>query len=263
MMLEPFNKANCLALLNTLFPPVHRDSPAPTQRCSIAALQTHRDTFFGLITNFETDPSILEPIMAQGARPGEENGWPALHETIDRYLTAVLETIDECTLVNEPCQIGSSGVQRRLDSGISFETSFETRPVGPLSEEAEKEAEKPLPYFPELKHSASKYGSFLDRFAISGWNRKKDLAKGQEKQDKKEQDKQEKELARSLKKMQSCKELGTKTSSIKASVRFNKNFSFELSDEKRARMIQEAKSRKAPAVEAEAEAAESMIGQAI
>ncbi|KAJ5130573.1 uncharacterized protein N7515_006612 [Penicillium bovifimosum] len=252
MMLEPFNKANCLALLNTLFPPIHPGSTAPTQQCSIAALQAHRDTFFSLITNFEADPSILEPIMAQGARPGEENGWPALHEAIERYMTAVLETIDECTLVTEPCQIGSSGVQRRIDSGISFTS----RPSGPSFEEAEKEDEKPLPHFPELRQSASKYGSFLDRFALSGWNKKKDLAKEQGKQNKKEQSKQEKELARSLKKMQSCKEL----SSTKASARFNKKFSFELTDEKRARMIHEAKSRKASI---DSGVAEPVIGQAI
>ncbi|KAJ5551114.1 hypothetical protein N7535_000943 [Penicillium sp. DV-2018c] len=248
MMLEPFNKANCLALLNTLFPPVHRDSPVPTQQCSVAALQAHRDTFFGLITNYEADPSILEPIIAQGARNGEENGWPALHESIDRYLTAVLETIDECTLVSEPCQIGRSGVQRRIDSGISFQS----RPDYSISEDAEKETEKPLPHFPELKQCASKYGSFLERFALSGWNKKKD-------QNKKGQDKQEKELARSLKKMQSCKDLD----SSKASARFNKKFSFEMSDEKRSRMIHEAKSRKAPMTEVKVEAAEPMIGQAI
>lgn len=240
MMLEPFDKANCLALLNTLLPPVHRDSPTPTQQLSTVTLEHHRDTFFKFITSFEANPSILEPIIMQGVRPGDENGWPALHDTIDRYLTAVLEMIDECAMINEPCQIGKSGVQRRTDSGISF---------GPRPTSSQSlDEEKPLPQFPELTESTSKHGSFLERFAIS-W-KKKDSKKEQKKEQKNED-------ARSLKKMQSCKDF----SSVKNSGRFGKKFSFDLTEEKRLRMINEAHTRRA-ATRPESEAAQP-IGQAI
>ncbi|KAJ5773625.1 hypothetical protein N7457_008521 [Penicillium paradoxum] len=238
MMLEPFNKANCLALLNTLLPPVHRDSPTPTQQLSTVTLEHHRDTFFKFITTYEANPTILDPIIMQGARPGDENGWPALYDTIDRYLTAVLDMIDECTLINEPCQVGKSGAQRRTDSGISFGP----RPASSHS----LEAEKPLPHFPEMSHNTSKHGSFLDRFALAWKKRDKDPKK-----------EQQKEATRSLKKMQSCKDL----SSTKSSGLFTKKFSFDLTEEKRLRMIHEAHSRKA-AMENEIEATQP-IGVAI
>ncbi|CAI7579896.1 unnamed protein product [Penicillium glandicola] len=235
MMLEPFDKPNCLALLNTLLPPLHRDSSTPTQQLSTATLGHHRDTFFKFITTFESDPSILEPIMAQGARPGEENGWPALYDTIDRYLNAVLEMIDECGLINEPGQIGKSGVQRRTDSGISFGPDFGPCPASSHA----SDTDKPLPHFPEPGTSTSKHGSFLERFSsLSTWGKKKDPKKEQQKE-------QQREFARSLKKMQSCKEFNSRAGSIKSSVMFNTNISFDLTDDKRRRLIDEAQARKA------------------
>lgn len=251
MMLEPFNKANCLALLNTLFPPLHRDSSTPTQQLSTAILGNHRDTFFRFITTFESDPSILEPIMKQGARPGDENGWPALYDVVDRYLNAALEMIDECTLINDPSQISKSGVQRRTDSGISFGPDFGPCPGSSNS----SDTEKPLPQFPELNTGTSKHGSFLERFAsLSGWGKKKDPKKEQQKE-------RQREFERSLKKMQSCREFHSRASSTKSktSTKFKATISFDLTDDKRRRLIDEAQARKA--VDA-AEATQS-IGQAI
>ncbi|KAJ5960508.1 uncharacterized protein N7479_007658 [Penicillium vulpinum] len=249
MMLEPFDKANCLALLNTLLPPLHRDSSTPTQQLSTGTLEHHRNTFFKFITTFEADPSILEPIMKQGARPGEENGWPALYETIDRYLNAVLEMIDECMLINEPGQINKSGVQRRTDSGISFGPDFGPCPtISPCSD-----TEKPLPHFPEPNTGTSKHGSLLDRFAsFSGWGKKKDPQREQERE-------QQREFTRSLRKMQSYRSFNSGASSTKKSAKFNGNISFELTDDKRRRLIDEAQARKA----ADASESAQNIGQAI
>ncbi|KGO78225.1 hypothetical protein PITC_035930 [Penicillium italicum] len=255
MMLEPFDKANCLALLNTLLPPLHRESSIPTQQLSTAILGNHRDTFFKFITTFESDPSILEPIMKQGARPGDENGWPALYDVLDRYLNAALEMIDECTLINDPSQISKSGVQRRTDSGISFGPDFGPCPGSSHS----SDTEKPLPQFPEPNTSTSKHGSFLERFAsLSAWGKKKDPKKEQQRE-------QQREFERSLKKMQSCRELHSRTSttkstkSAKASARFNATISFDLTDDKRRRLIDEAQARKA----VDAAVAAQSIGQAI
>ncbi|CDM34014.1 hypothetical protein DTO013E5_1744 [Penicillium roqueforti] len=254
MMLEPFDKANCLALLNTLLPPVHRDSSTPTQQLSTATLGLYRDTFFKYITTFEADPSIVEPIIQQGAAPGDENGWPALHATIERYMNAALEMIDECVLINEPCQITKSGVQRRTDSGISFGVDFGPCPTISHS----SDTEKPLPHFPEPTIGTSKHGSFLERFSsLSAWGKKKDPKK-----------EQQKEFARSLKKMQSLGKLTSPTSSAKSSTKsiksvktppkFKANISFDLTEDKRRRLIDEAQARKAVGA---TEAAES-IGQA-
>jgi hypothetical protein len=247
MMLGPFNKANCLAMLNTLLPPVRYDSSTPTQQLTPKILENHRDAFFKFISNFEAHPEILEPVMSQGARPGEDNGWPALYDTLDRYLDAVLEMIDECALINEPSQVGKSGHSRRTDSGISFGP----RPASCHSEETEK----PLPNFPEPAEGPSKHGSLLERFAhsMSVWGKKKDPKKEQQKD-------QQKELARSLKKMQSCKDFKSRPGSTKTSIDFNSKMPFDLTEEKRRRLIDEAKARKA--IEA-AEAEAQTIGQAI
>jgi len=258
MMLEPFDKANCLALLNTLLPPLHRDSSTPTQQLSTAVLGNHRDTFFKFIITFESDPSILEPIMKQGARPGDENGWPALCDVVDRYLNAALEMIDECILINEPSQISKSGVQRRTDSGISFGPDFGPCPTSSQS----SDTDKPLPHFPEPSTGASKHGSLLDRFAsLSTWGKKKDPKKEQQR----EQREQRREFERSLRKMQSCREFNSRSSSTKStkstktSAKFNATISFELTDDKRRRLIDEAQARKA----VDAAEADQSIGQAI
>ncbi|KAJ5861482.1 uncharacterized protein N7529_008792 [Penicillium soppii] len=245
MMLDPFDKANCLALLNTLLPPVRYDSLTPTKQLTPKILEKHRDAFFGFITGFEANPEILEPVMAQGARPGEENAWPALYDAMSRYLDAVVEVIEDCALINEPSQVDKSGHQRRTDSGISFGP----RPASSHS----VDAEKPLPNFPELSDGPSKHGSFLERFAHSmSWGKKKDPVKEQQKE-------QKKEFSRSLKKMQSFKDIRSRPGSTKTSIEFNK-MPFDLTEEKRRRLIEEAKARKA--IEA-AEAEAQTIGQAI
>lgn len=274
MMLEPFDKANCLALLNTLLPPLHRDSSTPTQQLSTAILGNHRDTFFKFITTFESDPSILDPIMKQGARPGDENGWPALYDVVDRYLNAALEMIDECVLINEPGQINKSGVQRRTDSGISFGPDF-----GPCPSSFQpSDTEKPLPHFPEPSTAAgtSKHGSLLERFAsLSTWGKKKDPEREQQREQQREQRErqreqreQQREFERSLKKMRSLKELNSQSSSTKStksgkstktSAKFNATISFDLTDDKRRRLIDEAQTRKA----VDAAEADKSIGQAI
>ena len=183
--------------------------------------------------------------MKQGARPGEENGWPALYDAMDRYLNAVLEMIDECVLINEPCQISKSGVQRRTDSGISFGPDFGPCPASSPS----SDTEKPLPHFPEPNAGTSKHGSLLERFAsLSSWGKKKDPKKEEQKE-------RQREFERSLKKMQSRRELNSRASSTKTSAKFNGKISFDLTADKRRRLIDEAEARKA-------EAARS-IGQAI
>ncbi|CAI7647305.1 unnamed protein product [Penicillium bialowiezense] len=177
---------------------------------------------FMFIINYEANPGILKPVMAQGARAGEENGWPALYDVFNRYLNLVLEVIDECALINEPAHVDKSGHSRRTDSGISFGPSLPSRPTTAHS----SDTEKPLPEFPAPSSDGSnKHGSVLERvaYSISSWgkNGKK---------------------ARNLKKMQSCKELNSER--IKMPTDFSK-MSFDLTEQKRRRLIDEALARKA------------------
>ncbi|OQD85695.1 hypothetical protein PENANT_c009G05163 [Penicillium antarcticum] len=237
MMLEPYNKPNCLALLNTLLPPVHASTLTPTQQLAPKTLENHRDAFFTFIIKFEENPRILDPIMKQGTRPGDDNAWPAVYDTMDRYLTAVVEVIDECALINDRSEVTKSS-SRRADSGISFVASRPlSRPTTSYSQETQ-DSEKPLPNFP-APPVLSKHGSILERFAssMSGWT-KKDPKK-----------EQKKERARSLKKMKSCKDIsGLPDSSFSPqhiSPNFNTKMLFDMTEEKRQRLIDEAKARKA------------------
>lgn len=253
MMLEPINKPNCLALLNTLFPPQSPGSLTPTQHLTHKNLENQRDAFFKFITTVETNPAILDPVMTQGANPGDENGWPALWDTFDRYLNAVIEMIDECALINEPNQVDKSGAQRRTDSGISFGP----RPATSHSTDAahSTDAEKPLSEFPVTSDGPSRHGSLMERLthSFSSWGKKKD------KKDKVPQKEPHKDFAWKLKKMQSCKELHTSFGKFGNPSDFSK-MSDEAIEQRRRFMIDEANARKA-AQAAQAEA--QTIGQAI
>ncbi|KAJ6019232.1 hypothetical protein N7522_001299 [Penicillium canescens] len=234
MMLEPFNKANCLALLNTLLPPVHPQSLTPTQQLAPKTLENHRDAFFTFIIKFEDNPSILDPVMKQGTRPGDDNAWPAVYDAMDRYLNAVVEVIDECTLINDRSEVTKNG-SRRTDSGISFASRPVSRPTTSYSQD-DQNNEKPLPNFPAPSVS-SKHGSILERFASSmtSWAKK----------DPKKEEK--KELARCLKKMKSYKDISSRpesSSSQHISANFNTKLLFDMTEEKRQRLIDEARARK-------------------
>jgi hypothetical protein len=200
-------------------------------------LENHRDAFFTFIIKFEENPSILDPVMKQGTRPGDDNAWPAVYDAMDRYLTAVVEVIDECALINDRSEVTKGG-SRRTDSGISFSSRPTSRPTTSYSQEGQ-DSEKPLPNFP-APPASSKHGSILERFAssMSGWTKK-------DKDPKKEQ---KKELSRALKKMKSYKDISGRPDSSSGpqhiSANFNTKMLFDMTDEKRQRLIDEARARK-------------------
>jgi hypothetical protein len=138
MCLEPFNKSNCLAMLNTLYPPVM--SSQPTAKLSIPTLQTQREGFFKYIQTVEKrGVGCLETLMKQGRREGEINGWPAARRILSQYLALANNIIGECWDVNTlrfnatrpaaPLRTAPDAEQdpekrkgRKVDSGFSFES---------------------------------------------------------------------------------------------------------------------------------------------
>lgn len=139
MCLEPFNKTNCLAMLNTLYPPVM--SSQPTSKLTIPTLQSQREGFFKYIQTVEKrGTGCLETLMKQGRREGEANGWAAARRTLSQYLALANSTINECRDVNnlrfnatrplEPAvpppapPTANEDIERRngrkVDSGVSF-----------------------------------------------------------------------------------------------------------------------------------------------
>ena len=125
MSLEPFNKHNCVAMLNTLYPPVI--STPPTSKLTPAVLKSQRDGFFRYIRAVEQNGSkVLNNLMLQGKRPGDSDGWGAVASTIDGYLRVACTSIAEFSEIGTAEQFAGSEEKlsrRKVDSGVSFGSS--------------------------------------------------------------------------------------------------------------------------------------------
>lgn len=235
----PFNKANCIAMLNTLYPPTTTSQPTPQLTSAILASQ--RNGFFRYIQGVEKNgKSILSNLENQGRRPGEQNGWTVTRETVDKYLRAANGVIEECleitgfdSLNSEADDLNRKG--RRADSGISFATGG--RP-STSSSSSSKSKEKPLPPSPDVM-LPKKGGSTLERIA-------KELRKMKSRSDIKETAKKEDKLrTKSLKKMKSASALGSRDANIgflpSSGSRDGRDApAFDADEMKRNRMIWEA-----------------------
>ena len=139
MSLTPFNKPNCLSMLNTLYPPsISQGSQAvlPTAQLTPQILAEQRRGFFRYVTAVEKNGApVLSCLMEQHRRHGENTGWPSLRETLDNYLRMANNVIEECleiTTGNATSPTASSfgsvdtydsSNERRVDSGVSFGSS--------------------------------------------------------------------------------------------------------------------------------------------
>jgi hypothetical protein len=139
MALLPFNKHNCHAMLNTLYPPV--EAAQPSSKLTIPLLMIQREGFFNYVKAVEArGPMCLQTLMKQGARKGEENGWPAVKRTLNNYLKLANQMIRESQEISsldlhinstpEVPQVSESQYledikesARKTDSGISFSGS--------------------------------------------------------------------------------------------------------------------------------------------
>jgi len=243
MSLIPFNKANCIAMLNTLYPPTTTNQPTPQLTSAILASQ--RNGFFRYVQGVEKNgKSILSNLENQGRRPGEQNGWTVTRETVDKYLRAANGVIDECLEITgvdsfDPEAEDLHRKGKRADSGISFATGG--RP-STSSSNSSKCKDKPLPPSPEPV-TPKKGGSTLERIA-------KELRKMKSRSDIKEIAKKEDKLKmKSLKKMRSASALGSRDANIGASPfggsrDGRETPAFDVDEMKRNRMIWEATTNK-------------------
>ena len=126
-------------MLNTLYPPII--TTQPTTHLTRVMLKDQRNGWFRYISTVEVNgPNVLETISNQGRRPGEENGWPALRETLDMYLRSATVVIAECSEIRDldhfspekaPWRAGDENNRKRgrkADSGVSFSTGEHHRP---------------------------------------------------------------------------------------------------------------------------------------
>lgn len=137
MRLDPFNKANCIAMLNTLYPPT--TATPPTRQLTAAILASQRNAFFRYITAVEKNgKSILSNLENQGQRKGDANGWAVVREIVDKYLRTANGVIEECMDVAGPEYFEADAEafrrnQRRADSGVSFTTGDRPSTSGSIS----------------------------------------------------------------------------------------------------------------------------------
>ncbi|KAF2101459.1 hypothetical protein NA57DRAFT_34615 [Rhizodiscina lignyota] len=124
MSLLPFNKHNCIAMLNTLYPPVTVSNP--TTKLTPTILSKQRDGFFKYIKAVETrGTGVLMTLQRQGAAEGESNGWPDVHRNLEKYLRLCNSTIAECKdITNNDEKQDAHKTPRKTDSGVSFNSSI-------------------------------------------------------------------------------------------------------------------------------------------
>ncbi|KAF1983587.1 hypothetical protein K402DRAFT_423692 [Aulographum hederae CBS 113979] len=126
MSLPPFNKQNCHAMLNTLYPPVNLHPP--TSRLTEETLAAQRTGFFRYIRAVESrGPGVLNNLIKQNKAEGDDNGWAEVERTLEKYLHLANSTIDECQEISGTEFFGEEDQEevekrnrKKVDSGYSF-----------------------------------------------------------------------------------------------------------------------------------------------
>jgi len=265
MRLEPFNKSNCYAMLNTLYPPI--PAPPPTRQLTSTILASQRNAFFRYITGVEKNgKSILKNLEHQGERPEHANGWPVVREIVDKYLRTANGIVEECQEISghdslDPASSEYHRAERRSDSGISFATidrpstssSNGSRNNSIPGNCSRNNSVKPLPACPatELPHlppsSPKKRGTTLERIAreirnLRTRNDVRELDRGQLNDLSRPQDFSK---SKSLKKMKSTSSIGaTRNKHARSGSGECSTPSYDIDDLKRERLIMEARREK-------------------
>ncbi|GIZ48607.1 hypothetical protein CKM354_001166000 [Cercospora kikuchii] len=136
LSLQPFHKHNCVAMLNTLYPPAGITEQAqPTTLLTPAVLKSQRDGFFKYVQAVEkSGPRILTNLMQQGKAPHDNNGWEAVVRNLSVYLQVANSMINECIHVGVNVATGMPRTPtkhvRKADSSASFDSIPETEQRG-------------------------------------------------------------------------------------------------------------------------------------
>ena len=199
LSLTPFNKFNCIAMLNTVYPPTTIPTAQfvqPTAQLTPNILSAQRNGFFRYITAVEKNgTTVLGTLMDQHTKPGEATGWTSLRETLDNYLRMANSIIDECYSIGNRDNVSpvsasfssvdndDDSIRRKVGSGISFSTNTTTSARSSANSQATRQStgsngsshsrtnskEKPLPEtplpLPSAEVASKPPGSTLERIA--------------------------------------------------------------------------------------------------
>lgn len=231
-------------MLNTLYPPTN--PPQYTQYITDTILAAHRQGFSQYIFAIEKQGTkILDPLIKQGIREGEVNGWPSVRETLDKYLRMANGVIEECCEINGKDSFeGDERMRksRKVDSGVSFASSEgqsisagsrSSRGSMRSSTTSVTKASKPAPSPVETK-DLKPAGSTLDRIA-------KELRKMRSRGDIRDS-KDTPSKSKTVKKMKSAGILGDRDKNLGSSA--SDPPPFDVDEFKRKRMIWEAQNAK-------------------
>ena len=249
MRLEPFSKSNCIAMLNTLYPPTSISPPTAQLTATILASQRH--AFFRYIQAVEKNgKGVLTNLENQSRRPGDPNGWAVVREIVDKYLRMANSVIEECTTVQGLDDFEAQSANgKRADSGISFATNDRptTREGKPIATTTtilnERSMNKTLPPAPVLHYEKKKTESTLERIV------RRFKARSSDPKDQPDTKPLQKDERKSLKKMKSASALGRAGSSTKKEKSHSRGGSAERAplfdlEAERTRLIMEARKEK-------------------
>jgi len=270
MRLYPFSKPNCIAMLNTLYPPTHTIPPTPQLTPTILTSQRH--AFFRYIQAVEKNgKGVLANLENQSKRPQDPNGWSVVREIVDKYLRTANLVIDDCVAVNGPEDFERKGDgSKRADSGVSFgslerpatnmaasyhkqSSSFDKGGKDKLSRSNSTNTNKPLPASPveACPPTPSKRGgSTLERIAREIRRMKSRSADSKEQKEEKEKERERSDESGdssrhrpSLRKMRSASALGRAESKSKGEGSrgtSGERGAWEIDEARRRELIREA-----------------------
>lgn len=176
LSLLPFHKHNCVAMLNTLYPPAGISGQAsPTTRLTPEVLKYQRDGFFKYIQAVERNGSrVLHNLLQQGKAPEDVNGWPAVARHLLLYLQLANSMISECGNIVDAQDIAPRPARdsapskhaRKADSGISFTSASSSEPR-PSTRGSDKDPASPTEIVRPKTPTSVRSGTALERLARS------------------------------------------------------------------------------------------------
>ncbi|KAK5174861.1 hypothetical protein LTR16_011432, partial [Cryomyces antarcticus] len=128
-----------------------------------------RDGFFRYIQGVErSGPRILDNLMLQGKRDGDENGWMAVRETLEMYLIVANNIISDCQQITDvkyfaPAEESGNRKGRKFDSGVSFNS--DSRPSTSDGKGDKSRPLSPTTTRPKTPSTPGKTASALEKIA--------------------------------------------------------------------------------------------------
>jgi hypothetical protein len=163
LSMQPFNKLNCMGMLNTLLPPMQDEKKLPSSHLDLQTLKDEREGFFDYIRLVQKNgPSVLKPLLDMNRGSEDETGWPAVQRVVDKYTKVAKQMIDDCLATTGPESFeryanGFPG--KKTDSGVSFGSQrrpsvasalHETHLPEPMPNYARRMRVKPRPEVEEI-----------------------------------------------------------------------------------------------------------------